>query len=229
MIYFIGTIAAFPTWARSLRGDTEPPRTNLQIVALAKSLQGRLMPLKPPLSSLPINTAETGFYKGFSVNVTLTSKIIVAALILWAVIFPEASGRILNDTNGFILTHFATWYVYVMAGFVLACLGLALWPAAGRLRLGHDGERPEFSNFSWFSMMFGAGIGVGMLTWAVAEPIYHFSNNPDVILGHAQAGAENNVLNAYKWSFLHWGLSAWSSYAITGLALPSSPIAAAFR
>jgi choline-glycine betaine transporter len=44
------------------------------------------------------------------------------------------------------------------------------WPAAGKLNLGQDEEKPLFSNFSWFSMMFGAGIGVGMLTWAVAEP-----------------------------------------------------------
>ena len=49
------------------------------------------------------------------------------------------------------------------------------------MRLGAETDRPEFDNFSWFSMMFGAGIGVGMLTWAVAEPIYHFGNNPRVI------------------------------------------------
>ncbi|MEB2842898.1 BCCT family transporter [Rhizobiales bacterium RZME27] len=177
------------------------------------------MPLKPPLSSLPIRTADKGFYKGFSMDVTLTSKIIVGILIMWAVIFPAQSGKVLNDFNGYILAHFATWYLYVMAVFVAACVGLALWPSAGRLRLGHDEERPEFSNFSWFSMMFGAGIGVGMLTWAVAEPVYHFANNPDVILGHAEAGAADNIGNAYKWSFLHWGFSAWSSYAIIGLAL----------
>lgn len=177
------------------------------------------MALKPPLSSLPIKIAERGFYKGFSIDVTVTSKIVIGALILWAVIFPEASGRILNQFNGFILSNFATWYVYVMAGFVVACLALALWPTAGKLRLGQNHEEPEFSNFSWFSMMFGAGIGVGMLTWAVAEPIYHFANNPDVIQGLADAGAENNIRNSYKWSFLHWGFSAWSSYAITGLAL----------
>lgn len=177
------------------------------------------MALEPPLSSLPIRVAERGFYKGFSLDVTVTSKIVIGALILWAIIFPETSGRILNQFNGFILSNFATWYVYVMAGFVIVCLALALWPAAGKLRLGQNHEKPEFSNFSWFSMMFGAGIGVGMLTWAVAEPIYHFANNPDVIQGLADAGAANNIRNAFKWSFLHWGFSAWSSYAITGLAL----------
>ncbi len=177
------------------------------------------MTISPPLSQLPIATAETGFYKGFSKIVTITSKFIIGLLILWAVVFPENAGAVLKGFNGFILENFATWYVYVMAGFVLICLLLALWPAAGRLRLGLPGDRPEFSNFSWFSMMFGAGIGVGMLTWAVAEPIYHFNNNPDVMQGLAAAGGADNVLNAYKWSFLHWGFSAWSSYAVCGLAL----------
>ena len=68
-------------------------------------------------------------------------------------------------------------------------------------------------------MMFGAGIGVGMLTWSVAEPVYHFNNNPDVIQGFTTGGAADNIRMAYKWSFLHWGLGAWACYAIAGLAL----------
>lgn len=175
--------------------------------------------IEPPLSDLPIKTAEGGFYHGFSKDVTITSKLLVGLLILWAVVFPEQAGGILSGFNSFILTNFATWYVWVMALFVIVCLVLAIWPAAGRLRLGHDEERPEFSNFSWFSMMFGAGIGVGMLTWAVAEPLYHFKNNPEVIQGLANGENMDNFINAYKYSYLHWGFSAWSSYAVTGLAL----------
>ena len=125
----------------------------------------------------------------------------------------------LNTFNSFILQNFASWYVWVVAAFVLVCLLLAVWPAAGRLELGAVGDKPEFTNFSWFSMMFGAGIGVGMLTWAVAEPVYHFNNNPEVIQGLAGAAAADNIRNAYKWSFLHWGLSAWACYAIVGLSL----------
>ncbi|WP_020591494.1 BCCT family transporter [Kiloniella laminariae] len=177
------------------------------------------MAIKAPLTDLPIRTAQSGFYKGFSFDVTVTSKLAIGALIIWAVAFPDQAGAILGGLNSFILANFATWYVYVMGGFVLACILLAVWPTAGRLKLGLPSDKPEFSNFSWFSMMFGAGIGVGMLTWAVAEPIYHFGNNPDVIQGLAGSGQEDNVINAYKWSFLHWGFSAWSSYAITGLAL----------
>ncbi|MCT4372122.1 BCCT family transporter [Yangia mangrovi] len=175
--------------------------------------------IEPPLSDLPIKTADKGFYNGFSLDVTVTSKLAVGGLVLWAVAFPEQAGGVLGGLNTFILANFASWYIYVMAFFVLVCLALAIWPAAGKLKLGHDDEQPEFDNFSWFSMMFGAGIGVGMLTWAVAEPIYHFRNNPEVIQGLADGESMNNFMNAYKYSYLHWGFSAWSSYAIAGLAL----------
>ncbi|ANT59783.1 transporter [Salipiger sp. CCB-MM3] len=175
--------------------------------------------IEPPLSDLPIKTADKGFYNGFSLDVTVTSKLAVGGLVLWAVAFPDQAGNVLGGLNTFILANFATWYIYVMAFFVIVCLALAAWPAAGKLKLGHDDETPEFDNFSWFSMMFGAGIGVGMLTWAVAEPIYHFRNNPEVIQGLADGESMNNFMNAYKYSYLHWGFSAWSSYAIAGLAL----------
>ncbi|MGB3690671.1 MAG: BCCT family transporter [Jannaschia helgolandensis] len=175
--------------------------------------------IEPPLTDLPIDTHDGGFYNGFATRVTIPAKIIIAVLILWAVIFPTQAGAVLTGLNKLILTNFATWYIYVIGSFLLVCLGLAIWPAAGRMRLGADTDRPEFDNFSWFSMMFGAGIGVGMLTWSVAEPIYHFQTNPRVIMGLAEASSEANRLNSFTYSFLHWGLSAWSTYAIIGLAL----------
>lgn len=177
------------------------------------------MAVKPPLVHLPIRTADAGFYKGFSRDVTITAKFLIGALVIWAVAFPDQAGGVLNTFNAFILGNFAAWYIWVVAVFVLVCLGLAVWPTAGRLTLGQAGEKPEFSNFSWFSMMFGAGIGVGMLTWAVAEPVYHFNNNPEVIKGMATAASADNIRNAYKWSFLHWGLGAWACYALAGLSL----------
>lgn len=177
------------------------------------------MALKPALTDLPIKTADAGFYRGFSRDVTISSKLLIGGLVIWAVAFPEQAGAILNKFNAFILSNFATWYIWVVALFVLVCIILAMWPAAGRLKLGPQDGQPEFSNFSWFSMMFGAGIGVGMLTWAVAEPVYHFNNNPEVIKGLTNSANADNIRMAYKWSFLHWGLGAWACYAIAGLAL----------
>lgn len=115
--------------------------------------------LEEPLTELPIKTADSGFYSGFNVDVTVTAKLAVGGLVLWAVAFPDQAGTILAGLNSLILANFAAWYIYVMALFVLVCVGLALWPTAGRMKIGLDDDTPEFSNFSWFSMMFGAGIG----------------------------------------------------------------------
>lgn len=177
------------------------------------------MAKKPPLMDLPITTADQGFYTGFSKSVAITSKILVSALIVWAIAVPENAAAVLNALNGQMLQHFASWYIYVVAIFLLLCLGLAVIPTTGRLRLGLPGDQPEFSRFSWFSMMFGAGIGIGMLTFATAEPMYHFATNPNVIMGQTTASSADNVTQAYVWSFLHWGFSAWACYALVGLSL----------
>ena len=177
------------------------------------------MSIKPPVTDLPIKTADTGFYRGFTKDVTITAKLLVGGLILWAIAFPDQAAEVLGHLNSIILATFSYWYVYVMAFFVILCFALALWPAAGRLKLGLDTDEPEFSNFSWFSMMFGAGIGIGMLTFATAEPMYHFGANPATIQGLTKGSTAGNVRDAYIWSFTHWGLAAWASYAIVGLAL----------
>ena len=177
------------------------------------------MAKEPPLMDLPIKTAEGGFYNGFSKDVTITAKILIGALIIWAVAFPDNASSVLSGLNSFLLSSFAAWYIWAVAFFILVCVILAILPSTGRLRMGLPDDKPEFSNFSWFSMMFGAGIGIGMLTFATAEPMYHFATNPDVIQGLAEGSTAENVRPAYKWSFLHWGVSAWACYALVGLSL----------
>ena len=177
------------------------------------------MAIKPPLRSLPIDTAESGFYTGFNQIVAVGSKILIGALILWAAVWSEQAGNVLKGIRSAVDANTGSWYMYVMAFYIVVCLALALWPATGRLKLGKADDKPEFSSFSWFSMMFGAGIGIGMLTYATGEPLFHFGTNPEVIQGVTEGSAANNVRAAYKWSFLHWGFSAWGCYAIVGLSL----------
>ncbi|CAM3489980.1 choline transporter [Psychrobacter glaciei] len=174
---------------------------------------------RKPLTKLPIKVATKGFYEGFNKDVTITAKILLGLLIVWAVIFPDNSTTILESINTFLLNHFSTWYILCVAFFLILALILAVVPRYGRLILGDTGDKPEFSNFSWFSMIFGAGIGVGMLTFATAEPMYHFANNPEVIKGLATASGADNVRYAYKWAFLHWGFSAWICYSLVGLSM----------
>ena len=177
------------------------------------------MAIKPPLTDLDITTASSGYYDGFSKFVSIGSKVSIGALIVWAIAFPDGAGAVLSSIRNTIDANTGPWYMYVVSFYIVVCLILALIPSTGSIRLGGTDSRPEFSSFSWFSMMFGAGIGIGMLTFATAEPLYHFGTNPDVIMGDATASNADNVRSAMKWSFLHWGFSAWGSYAIVGLSL----------
>lgn len=176
-------------------------------------------PVGPPLLELPIETHHKGFYEGFSRAVTIPSKIIVSLLIMWAIFFPVAATRTLDAANSSIISTFAGWYVYLVAFLMLVCFVLAIIPQSGSLRIGSPGEKPEFSRFSWFAMLFGAGIGIGMLTYSTGEPLSHFSNNPEIIRGSIEARSANAVRPAYMYTFLHWGFAAWCTYALVGLAI----------
>lgn len=176
-------------------------------------------PISEPLVELPIDTHDRGFYDGFSRAVTIPSKIIVSLLIMWAIFFPVRANNALNAANSTIISSFSGWYVYLVAFLMFACLVVAIIPQSGRLRIGMMDEDPEFSRFSWFSMLFGAGIGIGMLTYSTGEPMAHFGKNPDIIRGLAQPYSAEAVPSAYEYTFLHWGFAAWGTYALVGLAI----------
>lgn len=175
--------------------------------------------IDPPLVDLPISTAKSGFYNGFSTIVTVPSKIIVTLLILWTIAFPKQAEETLAIANSTIISEFSGWYVYLVAFLSLIAFCLAIYPKSGRLRLGPPGEEAEFSRFSWFSMLFGAGIGIGMLTYSTGEPLAHFQTNPDIIRGMIEPVSAEAVRPAYIYTFLHWGFAAWTTYALVGLAI----------
>ena len=176
-------------------------------------------PIDPPLVDLPIRTANRGFYDGFSRAVTIPSKIIVSLIIMWAIFFPVSANETLTAANSTIIRSFAGWYVYLVAFLMFACFIVAIIPQSGRLRIGAPDEKPEFGRFSWFAMLFGAGIGIGMLTYSTGEPLAHFANNPDIIRGTIEPLSQEAVRPAYIYTFLHWGFAAWGTYALVGLAI----------
>lgn len=176
-------------------------------------------PIAPPLVELDIDTHDSGFYDGFSREVTIPAKIIVSLIILWAIFFPVNAMETLQVANSTIIAAFSGWYVYLVAFLVLSSAVLVAVPQIGSLRIGPPGEKPEFSRASWFSMLFGAGIGIGMLTFSTGEPLAHFSNNPDIIRGAIEARSAEAVRPAYLYTFLHWGFGAWCTYALVGLGI----------
>lgn len=139
------------------------------------------MAIRAPLTELNINTNDAGFYSGFNQFVALTSKIFIALIVIWAVSDPTNAGQTLKDIQNWSLQYFNAYYIYAVGFYIVVCLFIALYPPFGKVKLGNDDGVPEFSNFSWFSMMFGAGIGIGMLGYSVAEPVWHLGNNPDIL------------------------------------------------
>ena len=124
----------------------------------------------PPLKNLNIVLSKEGFYKGFNSLVALASKLIIALIVIWCVIDPTAGGKVLGNIKSWLFAHFY-YYTYAIAFFIMVYIIISVHPKLGKIKLGVANEKPEFSNFSWFSIMFGAGIGIGMLGYAAGEPM----------------------------------------------------------
>ncbi len=119
------------------------------------------MAIKPPFTDMNIKKASSGFYEGNSIPIALISKGIMVALVLWALMFPGNASSNLGSLNSTLLAGFNSFYIIIVGLFVFFLFVVAIIPSTGKRRMGKEGEAPEFSNFSWFSMMFGAGLGVG--------------------------------------------------------------------
>jgi len=177
------------------------------------------MSVKPPFTDIEINTQDAGFYEGYSLPIALVSKIGMVLLVLWALIWPLNAGDMLSSINTSLLLSFNTFYIIAVGIFAFFLFIVALIPSTGKRVLGTPGQRPEFSNFSWFSMMFGAGLGVGLMTFATAEPIGLWGSNPLTVSGEVQGNTPEALQSAYRYTFLHYGFHAWAIYVVTGLSL----------
>lgn len=177
------------------------------------------MAIKPPFTDLAINRSVSGFYKGHSVEIALLSKAILVGLVLWALISPANANSVLSSLNFSLLEDFNAFYIIIVGTFIFFLVALALIPSIGSRQLGPVGAEPEFSDFSWFSMMFGAGLGVGLMVFATAEPLGLWGSNPVVLSGSVAANSEEALQSAYRYTYLHYGFHAWAIYVVTGLSL----------
>lgn len=142
------------------------------------------------------------------------SLIITAAIALWALAFHESFTNVSNTIFGFLTEKFGWLYLASMLFFVIfvVCIALSKW---GNIRLGTDDSRPEYSTFSWFAMLFAAGMGVGLVFWGISEPISHYiAPMPGI-----DSATPESASFAMKASFMNWGIHPWANYAILGMAL----------
>jgi choline/glycine/proline betaine transport protein len=106
------------------------------------------------------------------------------------------------------------WLFIAAVNIYLAIVVYLLFSRYGSIRLGGADARPEFTTWGWFSMLFSAGMGIGLVFWSVAEPIFHYSAPP-----WGEANTVESAELAMGITFFHWGLHAWALYALMALGL----------
>jgi len=160
-------------------------------------------------------TNNWGIFGRLDSTVFIASAMICFGFILWGALDNSSLSSVLDRILSATVSNWGWMYEAAVLFFVVFCFVLAL-SKYGKIKFGKDDEVPEYSNFSWFSMLFGAGMGVGLIYWSVAETVSHFLSGP------AYAGVSGSA-QAAEWSmaisFLHWGISPWAIYVVVGIPM----------
>jgi choline/glycine/proline betaine transport protein/BCCT family betaine/carnitine transporter len=166
------------------------------------------------------NTAEEKLFKrnfkkfGLDMNpvVSIGAGLIILIFSVYAFVDLERANTLFNKVNASISSNFDWLFILGTNFFILVSLIMA-FSKLGHVRIGGVDAEPEFSNFSWYSMLMSAGMGIGLMFWSVGEPLYHMATTPPIF-----AGATSDA-QAMATTFFHWGLHPWGIYALISLAL----------
>jgi choline/glycine/proline betaine transport protein len=141
------------------------------------------------------------------------SSFAILLILLFAVFLPHKASGFFTQLQSSIVENGSWFYVLSVAIILLVVLYLG-FSKYGDIKLGPDHVKPDYSLKSWLSMLFAAGMGIGLMFFGVSEPIMHFLAPPTADVNTAEA-----VREAMKITFFHWGLHAWAIYAIVALVL----------
>ncbi|WP_151736916.1 glycine betaine uptake BCCT transporter ['Paenibacillus yunnanensis' Narsing Rao et al. 2020] len=139
---------------------------------------------------------------------------IVALFAIWGAVAPDQLANTANVAYNFSIHNFGWFYLLATLFFLIFAFYLA-FSRFGGIRLGDDDDEPEYSTLSWLSMLFSAGMGIGLVFWGVAEPLSHYLSPPEGVEGGTAEAARLSM----RYSFFHWGLHPWAIYTVIGLAL----------
>jgi choline/carnitine/betaine transport len=139
---------------------------------------------------------------------------IVLAFAGFAILAPRAAEAMFAAIQGTIVNAFNWYYVLIAAFFVAFALVMG-FSRFGDIKLGRDEDKPEFSVGAWFSLLFAAGMGIGLVFYGVSEPLSHYVDPRPGVTGTPAQLAQQALTQTY----LHWGVQAWSIYVVVGLGL----------
>lgn len=143
--------------------------------------------------------------------VSVVFSVIIAC---WGIFGSESFGNVANALLAWVTVNTGWLYLLSMLIFVVFALAIA-FSKFGNIKLGKDDSKPEFSTISWFGMLFGAGMGIGLVFYGIAEPMSHYV----APMAGIQPASEAAARFAMKASFVHWGIHPWAGYSIIGLGL----------
>ncbi len=146
-------------------------------------------------------------------TVFFTSSALIILLAIFASVFPKVANSFFNGLQNTIVTN-GSWFYVLTVAIILITVGYLALSKYGDIKLGPDHSTSDYSNLSWFAMLFSAGMGIGLMFFGVAEPVMHFLN-PPVGDGSTVEAARESL----KITFFHWGLHAWAIYAIVAIIL----------
>lgn len=141
---------------------------------------------------------------------------IAIIFVVWGVFFSGSMEAFNAAAMSAVTGAFGWVYLIATTMFIVFLIFLAS-SRFGRIRLGREDERPEFSTAAWLAMLFSAGMGIGLVFYGVAEPMTHFSSPPP--FGTSEGGTLEAGQLAMQYTFFHWGLHAWAIYGLVALAL----------
>ncbi|WP_132998861.1 BCCT family transporter [Luteimonas arsenica] len=142
------------------------------------------------------------------------SLLLVFALAVVAGLAPDSFGAMASAALVAVIGH-AGWLYLLIVFLTLAFLAYLAFGPLARLRIGGRDAEPEFSNPVWLSMLFAAGMGIGLVFWGAAEPVSHLVKPPEGL----PPGTPQAARAAMRYTFFHWGLHPWAIYALMGLAI----------
>jgi choline/glycine/proline betaine transport protein len=157
-----------------------------------------------------------GFGFDLHPQVTLISGILLLLFIGVTLTYHEQAEAFFNAILGNIGSTFG-WLYILAANIFIVVMALLAFSKFGRLRIGGPQAQPEFSSFAWYAMLISAGMGIGLMFWSVAEPIFHYSSPSPMFGVNAESPAAAQA--AMGVTYFHWGIHPWGIYALVSLSL----------
>jgi choline/glycine/proline betaine transport protein len=156
---------------------------------------------------------------GFDIHpqVMFVSTFLLTIFIFLNLMFQEQAAEFFSTTLKYITTKSGWFFILTVNVIILACLYFC-FSRFGKIRIGGQKARPEFSTKAWYSMLLSAGMGIGLMFWSVGEPIYHFSS-PSPMFDGVLSGTPQAAQAAMGVTFFHWGIHPWAIYSLMGLGL----------